>query len=162
MPICLALFSVAAFANDLKIAHVNSQEIMSLMPEIGNYEKEIANFTEESRKYLETMEAEVNAEMQKYEAEKATMSESIRKIKEAELQDRINRLRTYYQTVEQDVAKKQQELLAPIQEKVQNAINEVALKNGVTYVFDEQVMVYKAPKAFDLTPLVKKQLGILQ
>ncbi len=164
LPICLALFSVVTFAQDVKLGYINSQEVMMMMPEISDVEKQIANMNEENRKYLETMESEIQAEAQKYKAEEATMTEAIRKIKEEELQSRYTRLQTAYQTMQQTMQQEQQKLLAPLQDKLQKAIDDVSSKNNLTFVFDLSTgsIVYKNPKAFDITPLVKKQLGILQ
>lgn len=163
MPICLALFSVMAFAQEAKLGYINSQEIMLLMPEIGEVEKQIANMNAENTKYLETMYTEIQAEAQKFESEKATIPEAIRVIKEEELQSRYNRFQTAQQSMRQTMEQEQQKLLTPVQDKLQKAIDEVAAANNLTFVFDLSAgpIVYKSPKAFDLTALVKKQLGIL-
>ncbi len=162
MPVVLALFSVATFAQDAKIAYVNYQEVLMLMPEISNVEKTIANMSEENQKGLAMMQQEIQAEYQKYEAEKATMTDAIRKIKEEDIMTRQQRLQTAAQTMEQSIRTEQQRLLTPIEEKLQKAIETVAADKGVMYVIEGTVMHYKSPKALDLTPLVKKHLGILQ
>jgi outer membrane protein len=58
--------------------------------------------------------------------------------------------------------KKQEEIMAPIFEKLQNAIKEVGAEKGFTYILDEstQVILYHAPSAVDAEPLVRAKLGL--
>ena len=70
------------------------------------------------------------------------------------------RIQTFYQTAEQDIQKKQQEYLAPIQEKMAKAIENVGQEKGFTYIFDSAAMLYIAPEATDIMSDVKAKLGI--
>ena len=58
------------------------------------------------------------------------------------------------------IQKKQQELLAPVHEKMTKAIKAVGEREGYTYIFDSAAMVHIGNDAQDVTPAVKKQLGI--
>jgi len=55
-----------------------------------------------------------------------------------------------------------QKLLAPVQQKIVNAIKSVGDEKGYTYVFDLAAgnLVYVSTTAEDATPLVKTKLGI--
>ena len=59
---------------------------------------------------------------------------------------------------------KQGELLKPVFEKAEKAIEEVAKEKGLIYVFDSGVgnrtILYKSNQSIDLLPLVKAKLGI--
>ena len=61
---------------------------------------------------------------------------------------------------QQDVNKKQQELIAPIQQKMADAIKAVGTEQGYTYIIDPQVLLYTGPNAIDATPFVKTKLGL--
>jgi Skp family chaperone for outer membrane proteins len=50
--------------------------------------------------------------------------------------------------------------MAPIQEKVLNAISEVAKAQGITYVLNTQALLYVATDAVDLGSAVKTKLGL--
>jgi outer membrane protein len=58
---------------------------------------------------------------------------------------------------------KSEELLKPIQDRVNKAIKDVATENGFLYIFDSGmgVVLYADPAA-DATKLVKTKLGITQ
>ena len=76
--------------------------------------------------------------------------------------DLEQRISTFNQTASADLQQKQQELLTPVIDKIRKAIEEVGAENGFTYIFDmaAQSIIYQSPKANDVTPLVKKKLGI--
>ena len=59
-------------------------------------------------------------------------------------------------------AQKEQQLLQPIIEKVQKAIDTVGEENGLIYIFDvsSQVVLYHSDKSIDAAPLVKAKMGI--
>lgn len=147
---------------NLKIGHVNSQELIALMPELEEMNRNLKAMQDEWETTLLKMREEYNAKVKEYQEKEATMSESIKKAKQSELADMENRIVTLNQTSNQELQKKQQELAAPILEKVQKAISEVAAENGYTYIFDLSAMsiVYHSTTSNDITALVKKKLNI--
>ena len=88
------------------------------------------------------------------------MAEAIKQIRQQELQEMQQRIQLFYQTAEQDIQKKQQELLAPVHDKMTKAIKAVGERDGYTYIFDSASMVHIGADAIDATPAVKKELGI--
>src|SRR5574344_1505010 len=106
------------------------------------------------------MHYEFQKKVQDYQAQEATLAEAIKQIRQQELQEMQQRIQLFYQTAEQDIQKKQQELLAPVHEKMSKAIQAVGQKEGYTYIFDSAVMVYISETALDAMPAVKKELGI--
>ncbi len=147
-------------AQEIKLGYVNYGEIFMAMPEIANVEKQLADFSEQNKKFLEDMEKEINDKSLKYEQNKATMSESIRAASENELAEMSRRYQTTYQTLMAEGEKKQQELLKPIQEKLLAAIEAVGKKNGFLYIFTQETILFKSDKAINVAPLVKKELGL--
>lgn len=157
-----AILPLAAMAQEIKIGYINTNEVMMLMPEINEVEKQMADFTEQNRKYLQDMQTEIQNKAKVYEAEKANLSDAIRAAREEELYSMQERLQTTYQTLQQEAQTKQQNLLKPIQDKLRAAIEAVGQTNNFFLIFDlESGLLYKSPKAIDATPLVKKHLGIL-
>ena len=109
---------------------------------------------------LSMMNEELQKKYQDYQANQAAMTDAIRQMREQELAEMQQRIQTFYQTAEQDIQKKQQELLAPVHERMTLAIQKVGEKDGYTYIFDSSMMVYIAPSASDVMSDVKKELGI--
>ena len=87
------------------------------------------------------------------------MSSTVRQIREQELVDLQNRIQDFQNGVQQDLEEKQYELAKPFQDKIQGAIDSVAKENQFNYIFDTQILLYY-DGGEDITPLVKKKLGI--
>ncbi len=92
------------------------------------------------------------------------MTEAEARAKEEELSELSQRVQIFRQTAAQDLQKKQQELITPVLQKVQAAVQQVGVNNGFTFIFERSgsagLIVYNGQKSIDITPLVKKQLGI--
>ncbi|MBO7316175.1 MAG: OmpH family outer membrane protein [Paludibacteraceae bacterium] len=159
--IILGVASFVVNAQEVKIGYINTQEIMMMMPEISDLEKQLADYNAQNAKYLQDMDAEIRTKYDKYEKEKATMIESVQKIQEEELMELQRRLQNAYQTLQAEAEKKQQELLKPIQDKLLNAIETVGKKNNFLYIMEVQAgILYKSDKAINVGPIVKKELGM--
>ena len=158
-----AVLPLFAMAQTVKLGYINSQEVMMMMPEVNDVEKQLAEFNEKNMKYLQDMEKEIQDKYAKYEQEKNNMTDAIRRVQEEELMGLQQRLQTTYQALQQEAQKKQTELIQPLQEKLKIAIETVSKRQGLTMVYDMMsgAILYKSDAAIDITPAVKKELGIL-
>ena len=163
----IATLSISASAQtQLKIGHINSQDLLSAMPETDSAQKKLQKIAKEHESALEEMSVEFNKKyddyMNKIKNTQSPMSDLVRSSKEAELQDLQQRIQTFQQQADQDVQQQRTALFQPIQEKAMKAISEVAAENGFTYILDSGVgvVLYSAPTSEDILPLVKKKLGL--
>jgi outer membrane protein len=80
-----------------------------------------------------------------------------------ELEAMGQRIMAFNQSAQQELQRKQMDLMLPIIEKAQEAVNKVAADNGFAYVLDasasKAVVVY-LDGGEDIMPLVKAELGI--
>jgi outer membrane protein len=145
-----------------KFAYVNVQEIFQVMPELSDVEKTIADLNEEYKVELEKMYEEYYAKAKEFQDNLATMSETIKTRRQSEIVDLESRISTFQQTATQELQQKQMELVNVLRDKIIKATAEVGEENNYTYIFDlsTQSIAYHSPKAVDVTPLVKKKLGI--
>ena len=143
-----------------KFGHINTQELFSQMPEVAQVKLKMDTINSQYETQLASMNEEIQKKYQDYQAQEATMADAIKQIRQQELQEMQQRIQLFYQTAEQDIQKKQQELLAPIHEKMAKAIKAVGEREGYTYIFDSAAMVHIVNYAIDVTSLVKKELGI--
>ncbi len=158
--LCALPFSL--MAQEAKLGHVNSQEILSAMPERVTIEKTIKDLQDQWEKEMTKMREEYYAKIKEFQDKQATMPESIKQARQSEIAELEQRISTFQQTASTDLQKKQQELFTPVIDKVKKAINEVGSENGYLYLFDlsTQSIIYQSPKSSDVTPLVKKKLGL--
>ncbi len=153
---------ISLMAQETKLGHVNFQEVISQMPELKTIQKSL----EDQQKIVEDetvkMAEEYKGKLKDYQDKQATMPESIKQSRENELQDLQQRIQTFQQTSRTDLQKKQQELLAPVTAKINKAVGEIAAEGKFLYIFqyDPAIFAYQAPSANDITPLVKKKLGL--
>ncbi|MBQ6724515.1 MAG: OmpH family outer membrane protein [Paludibacteraceae bacterium] len=143
-----------------KFGHINTQELFAQMPEVNQVKLKMDTINNQYESQLAMMQEEFQKKVQDYQAQEATMADAIKQIRQQELQEMQQRIQLFYQTAEQDIARKQQELLAPVHEKMTKAIKAVGEREGYTYIFDSAAMVHVGADAIDATPAVKKELGI--
>jgi outer membrane protein len=99
---------------------------------------------------------------QAYQAEAQTLSAEERTAKETELMELNQKVQNYYMLSQQQIQAKQNELQAPIVQKLKAAIQEVGDEEGFLYIFEmtSRVPVFASDKSIDVGPLVKAKLGI--
>lgn len=143
-----------------KFGHINTQELFAQMPEVNTVRLQMDTIQGQYENMLSSMQEEFQKKVQDYQAGEATMAEGIKQMRQQELQDLQGRIQQFYQTAEQEITRKQQELLAPVHEKLTKAIQAVGKKEGYTYIFDTAAMMYISDDAIDASAAVKKELGI--
>ena len=143
-----------------KYGYVNTTELFQQMPEVAQVKAQMDTIQSQYENQLTMMQEELQKKYQDYQANEATMPDAIKQMRQQELQEMQARIQTFYQTAEQDIQKKQQELLAPVHEKLTKAIKAVGARDGFTYIFDSAALVYIADSATDASEAVRKELGI--
>jgi len=159
------LLSICVFCQQ-KIGHVNSQEIISNMPDIKVIESKIQKESKKMDEMYADMMAKAQEAAQAFQkAQNEGESEAVIKAKYEEALSLEQRVQVFLQDAQQELQNLQNELLSPVIEKVQNAINDVAKNGKFSYVIDTgsqfQVILYdEGPGAYDLTEDVKKKLNL--
>jgi len=156
----MMVLPLGAFAQYVKIAFVNTQEVITAMPELAAMEKQMTEINENYKKELKQMQDEYQKKYSDYIAQQDSLTENIKLRRMQEIQDIQERINNFLQVAEQDVQKKQQELFTPIQQKVQTTIKAVGDEKGYMYIIDPSVLLYKGTSAVDATPFVKSKLGL--
>ncbi len=160
----LMVFTNAGFSQAVggKIGHINSLELLSLMPEVKTADEKLQSETKTLEDQYTTMMKEYETKAKEIQAQLETMDELIKNTKIKELQDTEQRIAKFQAGAQEKVAKKQEELYKPIYEKADEAIKAVADANGYTYIFDTSKggIIYAGTDAVDILSLVKTHLGL--
>ena len=157
---CGLLLSSAAFAQT-KFGHINSAELLKIMPEVPKAETDIQAYAKTFQDQLETMGKDYEKKVQEYRATEKTMTEAMKEVKAKEIQDLEGRIQSTNQSAQEKVENKRQDLLKPIIDKAEKAIKDVATEKGYDYVFDSSTgSLLHAKPADDIMPFVKAKLGI--
>jgi outer membrane protein len=144
-----------------KIGYINSDELLMSMPEAKKADAEISAYAKTFQDQLTAMQKELETKYKAYEAGVKTMTEAMKDVKEKELQDLQNRMQSTQQSAEEKIASKRQEMLKPITEKADAAIQTVAKEKGYSYIFDANAggIIYALPTD-NIIQDVKNKLGI--
>ncbi|HEY0978536.1 MAG TPA: OmpH family outer membrane protein [Flavobacteriales bacterium] len=159
----LAVFACAGVqAQGPKLGHINRQELMLMLPERKEAEKKMQEFATTLDNRLKAMGTEYQTKVADAQARSATMTQTEQQSIMRELQELEERISNAREKAQEDLAKQEEELLAPMVKRTGEAIKAVADANNFTYIFDSSTgMVLYYEKGEDILPLVKKQLGIL-
>lgn len=156
------LMTGLALAQSPKIGHINTADLLKIMPGRDTAQLALEQYAQSLQKDLQTYQKEFETKYKKYMAEVEEMPKLMQETRQEELMQMEERIRKYQESAQKELQNKEQELLQPILEKAQNAIDEVSEENGFTYILDTSTgaVVFVSDKGQDIMPLVKKKLGI--
>lgn len=159
--VAIALFSNSVFAQGkLKFGHINSQEIIKMMPERNQAKDSLEKLSKKLGEELEIMQVELNNAYEKYRQEQPNLTKTADAIRQDELQNMQQRIQTFQMVAQEDLQQAENELLKPIYDKFQKAISDIGDENGFLYIFDVNSLLYHSQQSQDVSDLVKAKLGI--
>ena len=158
LAVVCVMFSTSLFAQ--KIGRISSQEVVVNMAEYKEAQTQLEALAKDLQAQAETIQVEMNTKIQEYQKGAETMTDAVRQLKEKELNDLNTRLQEFNQVAQQELQKKEQELMEPIIKKANEAITEVSKAGGYTVIFETGSMIYfDEAQVKDITPEVKAKLG---
>ena len=143
-----------------KFGHLDAQDILLTLPERAEAQASIEAAAAEYETEVSRMQSELETKFADYQAKAATWPDAIRQQKERELQQLDAGLQEFGMTIQNDLAQMEQQLLAPMIERVRDAIEAVGKEQGFTYIFDTSTGVTLYNGGEDVTDLVKTKLGM--
>jgi len=165
----LAVVSIGAMAQPAshtqKIGFADPAYIFSQMPQYKQIESEMKTHCDQLQAQAKAKYGEYETKLKAYQAGAATMVDAVRRDKETELTQLQENIQKFQQDAQASLQRKEADLMAPINTKIGNAIEEVAKENAYTFILNPQiqgsidVLLYGDEK-FDISLLVLKKLGI--
>ncbi len=153
-------------AQTAKIGYTNVDYILNNIPDAKDIESKLKTEKAQYDKLLQDKIAAFQAKYEDYQKNGATMSAVIKADREKELQSGQTAIQEFQQNSETALQQKQQQLLAPVLEKIDKTVKDVAKENGYTYVFNTDAgpgttpILLVAPDADNISDLVFKKLGV--
>ncbi|MDR1666212.1 MAG: OmpH family outer membrane protein [Bacteroidales bacterium] len=147
-----------------KFAFVDTEYILGKIPAYKSAQGQIDKLSADWQKEIEGQYAEIEKLFKNYQAEKVMLSEDMRKKREDEIvkkEQAVKELQQKYFGPEGELAKKQQELVKPIQDEVYRAVKELAVEGGYAAIFDTSAdasVLYASPKQ-DRSDEVLEKMG---
>ena len=147
-----------------KFGYVNTTEIFNVMPDKATAENTLKQVSDKYEAEFKNLQDAFQKKMTDYEAadQDPTTPQAIKDRHQQELQDDYMKIQNFQQTAAQDLQRQQDTLLAPITQKIQNAIQAVGAEGGFTFIFDQAAgsILYTGNNAEDVSAKVKTKLGI--
>jgi len=159
----LLVFALVATAQ--RYAIVDTKYILDKMPDYKDAQKKLDQQSELWQKEIEAKQAELDKMYKDFEAEQVMLSDVLKKKREDEIfvkEKETRELQRKRFGFEGDLFKKRQELVKPVQDKVYNAIQKIAVARQYDFILDksEGITVIFADPKLDKSEDVLKELGI--
>jgi len=157
---------VTAFtASAQRYAVIDSKYILDKLPEYKEAQKMLDQFSEDWQKEIDQKQALVDKMFKDYDAEQVMLSDVLKKKREDELYNKEKELRDLQKKrfgFEGDLFKKRQELIKPIQDRVYNAVQKLAVEKQYDFILDksEGITVIFADPKLDKSADVLRNLGV--
>ncbi|MFT6716734.1 MAG: outer membrane protein [Saprospiraceae bacterium] len=148
-------------AQNAKLAHVNTAELMQQLLVKDSVEIKLAQLQKEMQMDLQKKQQELNKDVQEYLVQKDSLSKIMVKMREESLREQQQQLEILPQQYDQAFQAQQLELMQPIRVKLQLAILAISDVEGYTYVFDATGLLY-SKGGIDITEKVRTELGLVK
>ena len=160
-----SLMLVTVTAQAQKYAIIDTRYILDKMPDYKAAQKQLDDIAADWQKDIDGQQTELDRMYKAYEAEQVMLSDDLKKKREDQLFNKEKALRDLQRKrfgFEGDLFKKRQELIKPIQDKVYNAVQKMAVSRGYDFVLDksEGITIIFADPKLDKSEDVLKDLGV--
>ena len=160
----LAIAFSAALSAQARVAYVDTQKILSRIPEYEQAQNQINKLSEQWAGEVESLRSEADALENAYQAEKVLLTPTLQKEREDMNQakrDEALALQRKHFGPEGSLFQKRKELIQPIQDQIYNAVQEVAKKRRLDMVMDKSgaITLLYVSNSLDISDLVLEKMG---
>jgi outer membrane protein len=158
-------FFLTSFVHAQRYAIIDTKYILDKMPDYKQSQKQLDDIAAGWQKEIDASQQELDKMYKDYDAEQVMLSDVLRKKREDQLFVKEKTLRDLQRQrfgFEGDLFKKRQELIKPIQDKVYNAVQKLAVQRGYDFILDksEGITVIFADPKLEKSEDVLRELGV--
>lgn len=146
-----------------KIGYTNQQAILSNMPEMQEVQQKLRKAAKQQQQEYQQEQQALQKKIQKYRQQQSLLDDSARAQRERELRRQQQQLQQSSQKRQQQLRQRERELMQPLLEDLQSAINLVADRQNIDLVMQSQALLYvdqNSDQVVDITMEVAQELGI--
>ncbi|MFP5040421.1 OmpH family outer membrane protein [Parasediminibacterium sp. JCM 36343] len=156
---------VSSEANAQRYAIIDTKYILDKMPEYKDADKKIKAISEQWQKEIDDKQAVLDKMYKDYDIEQFMLTDELKKKRETELFNKEKEVRDLQKKrfgYEGDLFKERQRIVKPIQDKVYNAVQKIAISRSYDFILDksEGITVIFADPKLDKSDDILAQLGI--
>lgn len=156
---------LAGPAQAQRLGYIDTEFIMSKMPEYTQAQTELNKLSDTWQKEIEAQQKDIDKMYRTYQAEEVVLTEPMKKKRQDEMLKKEQELKAYRTKqfgYEGQLFKKRQELNKPVQDKIFEAVEKMVKTKKLDIVLDKAsdlTMIYTNP-TFDYTEYVLEELGL--
>ena len=148
-----------------RIGYTDYELVVVQMPQYRQVQQQLQQLAESDREDLLGMEQQIQQKFADYQSQAGMLSDEARSTREQEIVQMQTDLQQEQQRRLQALGQRENELLQPLFNELQTAIDEVANARGLsvvlaTRVSTEPVLLFAGEGTVDITPEVMSKLGI--
>lgn len=147
-------------AQTVKIGVVDTQTIIPDLPAYKDAQTKLGDVSKKYETEYNKLRDEAQKKFEEFQNLPQDTPEAVKERRAKELDEFSQKLQEFEQMAQQDIQKQQQDLMVPLYNSIQQAIQSVAKEGGFTIVQDAQALLYFAEPAVNITPDVRKRLGL--
>jgi outer membrane protein len=161
----LLIMALVSGINAQRYAIIDTKYILDKVPEYKDADKKLKDISTQWQKEIDDKQAVLDRMYKNYDAEQFMLSDELKKKRETELFNKEKEVRELQKRrfgYEGDLFKERQRLVKPVQDKVYNAIQKIAVARSYDFVLDksEGITVIFADPKLDKSDDVLRELGI--
>ncbi|MDA1028015.1 MAG: OmpH family outer membrane protein [Bacteroidetes bacterium] len=150
-----------ATAQNLKVGYADPEVIITYMPEYNQVQSQMAIEYRTSQEALQAMAADFQDRVEKYQKQQPLLSAERQAEREAELVLLQSEIQGAATKKDEEFNLRQEELMAPLLEKVQQAIDAIAKEQGLDMVIRSPALLYvNSERVTNINIDIAKKLGI--
>ena len=155
-------FPMCVFAQAPKFGVVNANDVFEALPDKTAAQAKLDTVSKGYEEEFNKLRGELQKKYTEFQAleNDANTPQAIKDRRIQEIQEFQQKISQFQATAQQDLQRQQEQLMAPIQQRIQTAIQAVVTENGFTFIFPDVVPVYTGATVVDVTPMVKAKLGV--
>lgn len=148
---------IFAQTKPLKIGYVDSQIILTQLPEAIKAQGDLDALTTKWTAQLDSMNKELQESYENYQKQAANMPDSKKQSVQQELLQKQQAIENFrrekFGQQNGEIYKKNEEIFAPIKKKIYKAIEDVAKQEDMKFIFDKSgdIILLYADEQFDIT-----------
>ena len=161
----IAFLGISFATQAQRYAIIDTKYILNRIPEYKDADKKLQLIGEQWQKEIDDKQVQLDKMYKNYEAEQFMLTDELKKKREDELfvkEKDIRDLQKRRFGYEGDLFKERQKLVKPVQDKVYNAVQKIAIARSYDFILDksEGITVIFADPKLDKSEEVLKELGI--
>jgi len=158
-------FLLIGFAQAQKYAIIDTKYILDKMPEYKTAQSQLDVIAKGWQKEIDDLQADLDKMYKNYDAEQVMLTDDLKKKREDQLFTKEKTVRDLQRQrfgFEGDLFKKRQELIQPVQNRVYNAVQKLAVQRGYDFILDksEGITVIFADPKLEKSDDILRELGI--